>query len=136
MEQWLDINGYEGLYQVSNFGNVRSLPHVQCYDYVGKGVRKRVSKGRQLLPTPTDKGYLCVTLYKHGERCTKLVHKLVAEAFIPNPLNLTQVNHKDENKINNVVTNLEWCTCKYNINYGSGNLRRSRTMKVIKDGLL
>lgn len=135
MEQWRDINGYEGLYQVSNLGNIKSLQRVQCYIDADKRIRKRITREKQLVPAPNGKHYLGVTLYKNGRGRTKTIHRLVAETFIPNPLGLTQVNHKDENKTNNTVGNLEWCTCKYNINYGSGNLRRSNTMKVIKGGI-
>lgn len=136
MEQWRDIKGYEGLYQVSNLGNIKSLTRVQCYAYANKGRRYRVTKEQLLIPAPTGENhYLCVTLYKDGKKRTKAIHRLVAETFIPNPFNLTQVNHKDEDKSNNSVSNLEWCTCKYNINYGSGNLRRSATMKVVKGGV-
>lgn len=133
MEQWRDIKGYEGLYQVSNLGNIKSLPRVQRYIHANKWVCERVTKEKQLSPAPTGKKhYLCVSLYKNGKSCTKLVHRLVAETFLPNPNCLPQVNHKDENKLNNCISNLEWCTCEYNINYGSGNSRRSETLKVVR----
>ena len=104
-EIWKDIKGYEGKYQVSNFGNVKSLN----YNHTGK---------EQLLkPVQYNNGYLCINLYKPLKRF--LIHRLVANAFIPNPDNLPCVNHKDENKHNNHVYNLEWCTNKYNINYGT-----------------
>ena len=99
-EIWKDIKGYEGLYQVSNFGRVKSSTKI---------LANRLSK----------RGYYIVTLYKNAKGVTKTVHRLVAQAFIPNPDNLPQVNHKDENKLNNRVDNLEWCTAKYNINYSS-----------------
>lgn len=136
MKRWNDVKGYEGLYQVSNFGNVKSLKRIQQYRYADKGVRERIVNEKLLRPAPTGKKhYLSVSLYKDGKSCTKAVHRLVAEAFIPNPLGLMQVNHKDEDKSNNSANNLEWCTCKYNINYGSGNSRRSTTMKVLKGGV-
>ncbi len=137
MEQWRDIKGYEGLYQVSNLGNIKSLQRIQCYDYANNGVRKRVTSEKQLIPSPTGENhYLCVTLYKNGKRCTKAIHRLVAETFMPNPLGLPQVNHKDEDKFNNSASNLEWCSSKYNINYGSANSRRSNRLKAVKGGVL
>lgn len=100
MEIWRDIKGYDGLYQVSNEGRIKSI------------------KKRKILSLfANHKGYLQTCLYKNGEKKGFLVHRLVAEAFIQNPQNLTQVNHKDENKTNNSVENLEWCTNDYNINY-------------------
>ena len=106
MEIWKDIEGYEGLYQVSNYGNIRSLNYrnkSQIHNLTLK-VRKR-------------DGYLTVGLTKNNRNKTFIVHRVVAKAFIPNPDNLPQVNHKDENKSNNNASNLEWCTCKYNIQY-------------------
>ena len=100
--KWKDVPGYEGLYQVSNFGEVRSL------FYRGK-------KLVQILKAAADKkGYLHVGLWKDGKVRTKQVHRLVALAFIPNPNNLSVVNHIDWNKQNNRVDNLEWCTVRYN----------------------
>lgn len=115
-EIWKDITGYEGLYQVSNIGMVRSLNYRRT--------------GRvQLLKLYKDRGgYLNVVLCKDGKEKRNLVHRLVAEAFIPNPDNLPQVNHKDENPSNNRVENLEWCDCKYNQNFGTRNERISKTM--------
>lgn len=108
-EIWKDIEGYEGLYQVSSMGRVRSLGHDVWH------------KGRVLKPClDGQKHYLMVSLYKDKKHRTMQVHRLVAEAFIPNPLNLPQVNHKDEVKTNNCVDNLEWCDESYNINYNDG----------------
>ena len=108
IEIWKDVPGYEGLYQVSNYGRVLSL-----YRY-----RK---KSQNILKTFTRKtGYIAVTLQKNGKRETKLVHQLVALCFIDNPNNYPIINHKDENPSNNRVDNLEWCTHKYNSNYGTG----------------
>lgn len=106
-EIWRDIKDYEGLYQVSNFGSVKSLN----YNHTGK--EKILSTGK------VSGGYLSVQLYKNGKGKMYSVHRLVAQAFIPNPLNLPQVNHKDENPSNNHVDNLEWCDQKYNNNYGT-----------------
>ena len=99
MEIWRDIQGYEGLYQVSNLGNVRSLL---------RGVL-----------TPKKCNYLSVQLYKGSRYVNKTIHRLVAETFIPNPNHLPVINHKNENKTDNRVENLEWCTNKYNMNYGT-----------------
>ena len=115
---WKDIPGYEGVYQVSNTGKVRSL------NYRGTGKTK-------ILKQSTSKhGYKKVVLYKNKKGKTYLVHRLIAQTFIPNPNNWPQVNHKDENKTNNVAWNLEWCTSKYNNNYGTC---RERMIEKQKD---
>lgn len=97
---WKPIVGFDGIYEVSNDGDVRSRKTRHC---------------RKLKPKINSKtGYLFVNLYNDGNECTKTVHRIVAEAFIPNPDNLPYVNHIDENKQNNSVENLEWCTPSYN----------------------
>lgn len=116
MEIWKDIKGYEGLYQVSNLGRVKSLN----YNHTGK--EKILKEGK------CSGGYVCVHLCKKGKMRTVLIHRLVAQAFIPNPDNLPQVNHKDENKQSNIVENLEWCDQNYNNNYGT---RIQRTSDVL-----
>ena len=103
-EIWCPIKGYEGQYEVSDQGRVKSL---------------KFGKERILKPVRTPKGYLTVELYKNEEQKRCKVHRLVAQTFIPNPDNLSEVNHKDENKENNSVQNLEWCDRKYNYNYGT-----------------
>ena len=129
IEIWKDIVGFEGLYQVSNIGNVKCLSRTQFV--VDKRGRAYTRHKREVLLTPYDmQGYLGVTLYKDTQRCTKAIHKLVAEAFIPNPIHLPQVNHKDERKHNNSIDNLEWCSCSYNINYGTANQRRSTKLRL------
>ena len=117
-EIWKDIKNYEGLYQVSNLGNVKSLN----YSHTGK---------EQILKPPTTKaGYLRVYLYKEGKKRKRfLVHRLVAMAFLDNSDNLPQVNHKDENKKNNCVENLEWCTHTFNMNYGTRLERVAAALK-------
>lgn len=112
MEEWRDIEGYEGLYQVSNYGRVKSLKF-------GKMI---ILKNRYCA------GYWSVMLYKNGIGVPKTVHRLVAEAFIPNPQNLPCVNHKDENRSNCVSDNLEWCTYEYNSNYGTRNERNKEKL--------
>ena len=105
-EVWKDVSGYEGLYQVSDKGRVKSL-------WFGKE--------RILKPGKLKKGYLQVSLSKNREMKGYKVHRLVCQTFLPNPNNLPEVNHKDEDKTNNKVENLEWCDRKYNNNYGNHN---------------
>ena len=126
-EVWKDIKGYEGFYQASNLGRIQSLDRLIDTDI--KYVGKRLQKGKVLSPCISNKGYKIVCLCKYGERKGFLVHRLVAEAFIPNPNNYPIINHKDENKQNNIVwvnedgsidydkSNLEWCTQEYNMNW-------------------
>lgn len=124
-EFWKDIEGYEGLYQVSNLGRVKSLPkpHKFVHGYY-------LTKEKILSPRVcgTQREYLSVALQRDGERKQIKIHRLVAEAFIPNPNNLTEVNHKDENKGNNKADNLEWCTRSYNVNYGSRIEKQRKTL--------
>ena len=111
IEEWRPIEGYEGLYEVSNTGQVRSLDK---YDSMNRFLR-----GRILRLFTDGLGYLRAQLYSNSKRKSFLVHRLVAQAFIPNPDNLPQVNHRDENPSNDNVDNLEWCDGKYNVNYGT-----------------
>ena len=111
IEEWRPIEGYEGLYEVSNTGRVRSLDK---YDSMNRFLR-----GRILRLFTDGLGYLRAQLYSNSKRKSFLVHRLVAQAFIPNPDNLPQVNHRDENPSNDNVDNLEWCDGKYNVNYGT-----------------
>lgn len=115
IEEWRPIEGYEGLYEVSNTGRVRSLDmYLKC-----KGKSYRLQKGKVLSPSKNTDGYLQVCLCCNGKYKKCLVHRLAAQAFIPNPDNLPEINHLDEDKTNNNVDNLEWCDRKYNLNYGS-----------------
>lgn len=107
MEIWKQIKGYEGLYEVSNLGRVKSL----C---AGRWGYEMIRK-----PVKDKDGYLTVNLKKDGKyECAK-IHRLVASAFVPNPNDFPQVNHRDENKQNNSAENLEWCTAKYNNTYNN-----------------
>lgn len=122
-ELWKDVKNYEGLYQVSTFGRVRSLD--KYMDVKIRNVDKVLKRGKILKPAYDKDGYLRVSLCKNGKRTNFRVHRLVAEAFISNPLNLPVINHKDEVKDNNYPYNLEWCTDKYNTNYGTAIKRRA-----------
>lgn len=118
-EIWKDIAGFEGIYQVSNKGKVRSLDrYVQCADSI------RYYKGRMMKQDKKKNGYLQVNLKRQKINKQFLVHRLVAVAFLPNPEGFAIVNHKDENKENNSVENLEWCTHTYNNLYGEGHRTR------------
>ena len=120
-EIWKDIEGYEGLYQVSNLGRVKSLTKM-----VGRGKRYKVCE-RIVSLQKAPNGYMRLHLDKDGERKYFSVHRLVAQAFVENPNNLPHVNHKNETKTDNAVSNLEWCTPKYNSNYGTRNTRISKS---------
>lgn len=111
------------MYQVNNFGEVKSLVRPMTN---GKGNYYR--KEKLLKPIIQNNGYFTVTLYKNKKDTIYYIHKLVAQAFIPNPDNLPCVNHKDENKTNNNVDNLEWCSYNYNNNYGTRNEAISKAM--------
>ena len=112
-EIWKDVEGYEGLYQVSNLGNVKSIPRVIKSSL--KHQNKVLRKGRLLKQSLNHNGYPQIVLKILGKCYCKRVHRLVAEVFIPNPNNYPQINHIDGNKLNNKVSNLEWCTAKQNI---------------------
>jgi hypothetical protein len=113
-EIWKDIKGYEGIYQISTLGNIKSSP-------------RKGTKGGLLNASEDKDGYLCIGLNKNGKRKTFKVHRLVAMTFIPNIFDLQEVNHKDENPSNNHVENLEWCTNEYNVRYGTAIMRIRKT---------
>lgn len=117
-EVWKDIKDYEGLYQISNYGRIRSL---------------NKTKGR-IRKQSIQRGYYYIWLSKNSKGKMYIVHRLVAQHFIPNPLHLPEVNHKDENKLNNNVDNLEWCDAKYNSNYGTRNERKGKPIQCIETG--
>lgn len=130
-EVWKDIKDYEGIYQVSNQGRVKSLARVDRY-YVD-GVLYRRPRKERILKQEDHHGYKRVSLMKNSKPKWFFVHRLVAEAFIPNPDNLPQVNHKSEVKSENSVENLEWCTEEYNKNYGTMKERLSNMFINRKD---
>lgn len=116
IEEWRVIEDYPD-YMISNLGRVKSLKY-------GK---------ERILKSNKDKdNYLRVPLHKEGKLKVHQIHRLVALHFIPNPNNLPQVNHKDEDPSNNVISNLEWCDAKYNINYGTRNEKVSKALKGLK----
>ena len=112
MENWQPVKGYDGMYEVSDLGRVKSLKY---------------GNEKILKPLKNTHGYLHVSLCKDGQRKTIAVHRLVAEAFIQNPNNLETINHKDEVKTNNAASNLEWMSQRDNINYGTRNKRMAET---------
>ena len=124
-EIWRPVVGYEGLYEVSSYGRVRSLDR---YDR-----RNQFRKGKLLKNKDNGNGYLICSLSKNGIIKNKYIHRLVVEAFIERPDGLYEVNHKDENKKNNSVDNLEWCDRKYNNTYGTKIEREIKTK--IKKGI-
>lgn len=109
MELWKPIDGFEGIYLISDKGRV-----------------KNKNTGKILKLQHDKNGYCVIGLHNHPIHVNRKVHRLVAKAFIPNPNGLPQVNHKDENKENNSVENLEWCTNKYNVNYGNHSLHAAQ----------
>lgn len=125
IEEWRPVKGYEGLYEVSDMGRVRSLDRIVIASTPESPWYKRVSPGRILSGGENGFGYRFVYLGKNGVISRHYIHRLVAAAFIPNPNNYPIINHKDENRSNNCADNLEWCTHKYNANYG-GHIERVR----------
>lgn len=125
IELWKWIAGYEGLYMVSTHGRVKSMDRYIQHPHSGR----TFMKGRILSQTTNNKGYKQIRLHKDGKFKGYLVHRLVAQAFIPNPNNYPIINHKDENPNNNHYTNLEYCTYKYNNNYGTKREKLSKAAK-------
>ena len=129
-EVWKDVVGYEGLYKISNYGRIKTLER-----YYFSGMYNSIKKHQQEMIRKNEKtknGYFRVALYKNGKTKRYLVHRLVAQHFIPNINNFSQINHKDENKENNYYKNLEWCNNKYNVNYGKRNEKARKSIIKIK----
>lgn len=117
-EIWKDIKGFEGLYQISNLGNVKSF-------YKGRTYIKKCTLG--------SRGYLFVNLSKNKKNKAFRVHRLVAKEFLPNPNNYLEVNHRNGNKLNNCVDNLEWCSRSYNVSHAWKNkLNKGASKKVLQ----
>ena len=131
-EEWRDVVGYEGLYMVSNIGNVKSLKRTAKSK--NGSIRTVSEKLRKI--DKNKSGYLMVILNKEGKRKGMKIHRLVAEAFIKNPYNLPQVNHRNEIKSDNRVENLEWCTQDYNNKYGTRTERTSKKVKCLETGVI
>lgn len=128
-ETWKSVCGYEGFYEVSNMGNVRS---VNRYSKDGKFL-----KGKNLKQGFCTSGYKHVVLCKDGIKKDMMVHRLVAHAFLQNENKYNEINHKDENKCNNIVSNLEWCDRVYNNSYNGVSARNLlKATKAIKKGVL
>ena len=121
-EIWKPVIGYEGIYEISNLGRIRSVDRI-ITDI--NGIERRY-KGVILSPCDSSNGYNVVYLRNNNIRSRKYVHRLVAEAFIDNPNNFNYINHIDLNKKNNRYDNLEWCTQKYNVNYSLERMCKQR----------
>ena len=125
------VKGYEGYYEVDQFGRVFSVERVISVDDNGRKYEKTVS-GKQMKQCLKNNGYKSVSLTKGGETKSFYVHRLVAEAFIQNPDNLPMVNHKDEDKTNNFMDNLEWCDAEYNNTYGTKTSRQASKIRGVQ----
>ena len=124
-EVWKPVEGFPN-YAVSNRGRVYSFTREEvCNGHI------RMRQGRILIPRLGKQGYYYVTLRKNGKTFTKSIHRIVALTFLPHKGDLTFVNHRDENRLNNDVENLEWCTFLYNTNYGTSRDRRIKTLKKV-----
>ena len=125
---WKDIQGYEGHYQISNIGEVRSLDR----DVIHSNGSHFHYKGRIMMSWINSSGYYEIRLSKNGKAKSFKVHRLVAIAFIPNPHEFPEVNHKNEIKTDNYVENLEWCTSEYNVNYGERDVKAKKSITNLK----
>lgn len=124
------VVGYEGYYEVEQFGRVFGVDRTVSVNDNGRVYDKDIA-GKQMKQTMHDKGYKIVSLTKDGKTKLCFVHRIVAEAFIPNPDGLPMVNHKDEDKANNFLENLEWCTALYNNTYGNAQKKRVKKIKGV-----
>lgn len=128
-EKWEEIKGFNGRYFVSTLGNIKS---VYTYRYNNKTKKPELLYRAKILKASIDKqGYKTVNLWNNGQKKTYKIHRLVAKTFIPNPNNYLVINHIDENKMNNDISNLEWCTQKHNILHSVKKLAQRR--KIVRD---
>jgi NUMOD4 motif/HNH endonuclease len=132
MEIWKDIKGYEGLYQISNYGNITN-----CRNYSAKTHSNKTKFGKLLKPRPNNCGYLRIGLYKDRKVKFFFIHRLVAQHFISNPLDKKMVNHIDGNKLNNHFINLEWVTLSENVKHAYANnlvknIHSEKRIKMLK----
>lgn len=130
IEEWLDIIGYEGYYQISSFGRIKSLDRLVA---TSRGFGFKSVKGRVIKTGPDKDNYLKLKLAKLGTMQFYSVHRLVAIHFVPNPNNLPLINHKDENKQNNYKDNLEWCTVAYNNTYNGRQEKINAKLRVLSN---
>ena len=121
------VEGYEGYYEVDQFGRVFGLDRIVEVEDNGRLYRKPV-KGKQMKQSIHTAGYKTVSLTKNGKTKTEFVHRIVAQAFLDNTNNLPFVNHKDEDRTNNFVENLEWCTVSYNCTYNNAHKKRAKKL--------
>lgn len=128
-EKWRDIIDYEGIYQISNLGNVKSLERIVSNN---KNDGVRIVKEKILHSIDNGNGYKFVSLNKNNKHKNFYIHRLVAGAFVENPENKKYVNHKDFNKYNNNASNLEWCTQKENVNYSVERMKHPKNSKLPK----
>lgn len=126
-EKWKNIKGYEGIYQVSNLGRIKSLERMEKYKNTQRKRKEKILKGINL------NGYIRIGLLKNKKYKNFLVHRLVATTFIPNPNNFKEINHKDGNKQNNEISNLEWCTRSENVKHAY-NTKLKEGRKGTKNG--
>lgn len=123
-EKWKDIKNYEGFYQISNLGRVKSL--------IFRNNVCNIKKEKILKPTDNGNGYLIVSLHKNKNRKVFYIHRLVGQTFIENKEHLKEINHKDGNRKNNNIDNLEWCNRKYNVEHSYRNNGRKSAFSEIK----
>lgn len=129
-EIWKPIKGYEEHYLISNFGNVKCIKQIREVGHPPNRIRKYYSVDRLLKPWDNGAGYKVVSLQNDGYRKNHYVHRLVADHFINNPLGLEEVNHKDFNKANNHVSNLEWCDRSYNAYYSIEHYKKPKKSQI------
>lgn len=139
-EIWKDIKGYEKLYQISNIGRVKSLDRILKCRVKNKITHNRKRLGKILKPRINHKGYICYVLCKNGKCKSYIAHRIVAIHFLSNSYNKPEVNHKDGNKQNNKVSNLEWCTTQENVQHsfkiGKSKVQSGRKNNFYKGDIL